>query len=379
MRLGLLCLALVFLVGCDDTDGGRVESGVVDDDAGPPGVDAGPSDMDAGPSDMDAGPADTDAGPGGDPFVAPADTWTGVEIAGASCGNGTPLHVAVNLHEGADRVFLYLQGGGACWDALTCFTLSSATHIEDTLDGPTVVAEATGLDGYLFSRSIGPFANATYVYVPYCTGDLHGGSNVATYGARDVHHVGGDNTELILARLRATVPSPSRVYVGGASAGGYGSTINFWRARAAWPGVRVDVLNDSGTTVEMDATRYAAAIASWNPQVPADCTDCLDSFTNWLPYYARTVTELHRFALLSFRRDNVIATYFGITQMQFETRYDALAAEMATTSYQRSFSLNGPQHVVLTDPTRTNGAGLSAAEWITRFVNDDPSWDSEGP
>ncbi len=36
---------------------------------------------------------------------------------------------------------------------------------------------------WLFDRGDGdnPFADASYVFVPYCTGDLHAGSRVAMY------------------------------------------------------------------------------------------------------------------------------------------------------------------------------------------------------
>ncbi|MGE0787656.1 MAG: pectin acetylesterase-family hydrolase [Sandaracinaceae bacterium] len=361
-----------------------------DADAGNPGTDGGGRDgatgLDAGmtgsDASVDAGMR-SDAGPGGDPFVAPADTWTVVEVDGTECGNGSVMPVAVNLHPGSDHVFIFLQGGGACWDNLTCFVLGSASHIQDTLTEATVLGEAARLDPFLANRNpaVGPFPDANFVYVPYCTGDLHAGTHVTDYGGgRTVHHVGAHNMDRILERMFATVSGASRVWVGGASAGGYGSILNFWRVRDRWPGVRVDVLDDSGTPVQMAMDRYNAAIASWEPELPAGCTDCAAmGFPAILPYYASSITSPHRLAILSYSRDNVISTFFGITLDQFEMRAEAMRQGMTTTSYQRAFITIGEGHVVLADPTLTAPGGLTAAEWTRRFASDDPLWDDEGP
>ena len=61
------------------------------------------------------------------------------------------------------------------------------------------------------ARATNPFRDASYVFVPYCTGDLHAGSNVATYdvlGPRTFAHVGRRNVEALLPRLRATWRRP---------------------------------------------------------------------------------------------------------------------------------------------------------------------------
>ena len=376
MRRAAILLSLL-LLACG---GGGANDGGAGLDAT---LDSG-SELDSSPGDA-GGDASADAGIPGEPFVAPDDTWTYVEIEGAVCGNGTPLGVAVSLRSSSDRVLLYLQGGGACWDAGTCFALRSASHLEDTLDEATVLSEATSLDPYLFNRdpSVGPFADANIVYVPYCTGDLHAGSNVHTYatatGPREVHHVGADNADLILARLSATVPAPSRVWLAGASAGGYGVTLNFWRARARWPGTRVDVLNDSGPTIDQVAARWTLAVAAWDIQLPPGCDTCSDGYSEILPHYARTISDEYRFGLLGYRQDGVIALYFGHLGPEVERRLDLLRAGTQGTTQQRTFFLDGTQHVVLTDPTRATSGGLRADAWVRQMVTDDPTWAEAGP
>lgn len=346
------------------------------------GSDAGAAPVDAGASDgavMDATAVDGGASA---PFTGPEGEWDYVPIDGAVCGNGSPLPVLVNRAPGADGtepVLLYLQGGGACWDANTCFVLRSATHVEDTLDEAALRAETPG-----FVRTDGnPWAAATWVYVPYCTGDVHAGRRVATYdtltGPREVHHVGADNLELILARLRATVPTPSRVWFAGTSAGAYGVTLDLWRVRARWPGTRVDVLADSGIMIDVAADRWPAWKASWDLSFPPDCADCADGFTHVLPHYAATITEPHRYALLAFDDDAVIRAFFGLAPGDVRAALVPVRAAMSASPHQRSYVIAGEEHVLAGDLGRTTSDGVVLGEWLLAFATDDPSWDDAGP
>lgn len=370
MRLG--CIVVLVLAGC----------------GGDPGTDGGAGPIDAG--SIDAGSTDGAARDGGGaidggaglPFTGPEGEWEYVPIEGARCGNGSPLPVLVNRAPGSDGtepVFLYLQGGGACWDAVTCFVTRTATHVEDTLDEAALRAETPGL-----SRTDGgPWASATWIYVPYCTGDVHAGRRVATYdtatGPREVHHVGADNLELLLARLHATVPSPSRIWFAGTSAGAYGVTLDFWRVRARWPGTRVDVLADSALMIDVGADRWETWKTSWDLSFPPDCADCADGFSRVLPHYAATIPEPHRYAALIFDDDAVIRSFFGFAPGEVRAAFAPVRAAMSASMYQRSFVLAGEGHVLAGDLTRTTSDGTTLGAWLVAFVTDDPSWDDAGP
>ena len=43
-----------------------------------------------------------------------------VELKDAVCADGTPMFVNITSRVGAHKLYIYLQGGGACWDAFTC-------------------------------------------------------------------------------------------------------------------------------------------------------------------------------------------------------------------------------------------------------------------
>src|SRR5512133_1207150 len=104
----------------------------------------------------------------------PKNQWTWVDLPGTECSDGSQTGIAVSP---GDR-----DGGGACWDAITCFTAGTAkpgpygrTQWESQRD--------RALPGSLLDRALpgNPFSNDTLVFVPYCTGDVHAGDAVQSY------------------------------------------------------------------------------------------------------------------------------------------------------------------------------------------------------
>src|SRR5689334_15039055 len=80
-----------------------------------------------GEATVDAG---VDAASSAAPIVAPNEQWTWVTIDGMKCGNGSATGVGVSLSDRSDDVVVLLNGGGACWDAQTCFVLHTASSID---------------------------------------------------------------------------------------------------------------------------------------------------------------------------------------------------------------------------------------------------------
>jgi len=271
-----LVLAPLFLAlpsgGCGSTPMSLDDAGVLIEDAS---LDAAPP-FDAPPRPPDAA-LPPDAAPRGDagpqaPFEVPRDReWHYVELPGAVCANGTPMGIALNLDPTSDRLVLFLQGGGACWNTATCVIIGSAAHLRDTLTESVVLSEARGAGGFTLDRddAENPYRDQNLVYVPYCTADVHVGDAETTYRTPRttmvVQHRGAANTEMILARLAATFPALDRLTMIGESAGGYGVAVNGFRGRLAFPGVRVDVLDDSGLIVDADPGQWAEMMASWRP------------------------------------------------------------------------------------------------------------------
>jgi hypothetical protein len=391
-------LAASVLSACDPGDDPGPDGGSQAD----PGIDAGVQ-VDAGTdAGIDAG-MDPDAGTGADAGIIPvygdaidagSETWTYVEFPEARCGNGTATGIAVNLTDRSPDVLIFLQGGGACWDYSTCFGIPGfipplASHIEETMDEGPVLAEAQAVP-FAFDRNqlANPFRDASFVYVPYCTGDIYGGDAVQTYTSgqtsKTVHHRGRANLEAFLSRLVPTFPGAQRVWLAGVSAGGYGATVNWELARAYFDGVRVDVLNDSGAPVDFDPSRFRAMKASWNLSIPADCPDCEDSIAALLPHYATRITSPSRYGFLSFREDTVISGSsfpFGFSGQDFATFGQGLdALRAAAGENQKTFYVEGRGHVLLSvNPSPQTADELTAIGWINQLVTDDAAWDHAGP
>ena len=77
----------------------------------------------------DAGTPDSgtpDAGPA-TPITAAATKWTWVDFPDSSCDDGTPTGIGVNPGTSSD-VLVFMNGGGACWDAQTCLVNNTSAH-----------------------------------------------------------------------------------------------------------------------------------------------------------------------------------------------------------------------------------------------------------
>ncbi|RKH17252.1 hypothetical protein D7X74_12965 [Corallococcus sp. CA047B] len=335
---------------------------------------------DAGAYDLPSIPYTVDAGP---PIDAPRETWTFVPVPEAHCANGSSTGMAVNLTDRSKRVLVFLAGGGACWEAAAC-ALGAATHITDTMGEAPVLAEARAPDlAVLFDRENprNPFRDASFVYVPYCTGDLHAGTRIQTYdwfGPKNVEHVGARNLDAYLRRLQPTFPDADRVWLTGISAGGYGATFNAWRVQKALPWARVDVLNDSGLVIDtLGDGRYGTMRASWGVEFPPGCSGCDTRLSAVLGASANLLTAPRRYGMLGYQQDGTISLYFGLDGPQVQAGLEA--ARAAAAPNVKTFYLPGNPHVLLAHPDAANGAGLTVRDWLQRFASDDPAWGHEGP
>jgi hypothetical protein len=149
-----------------------------------------------------------------------ARSFENIKIPGAKCGNGADYEVFVSkLND--DKLMVEFMGGGACWDRLSCFELPRTwirpipnIHIFSTLT-------SSGEDN--------PYSEHSMLYFPYCTGDVHIGNHVATYGGKTVYHNGKNNIILALKYLTEKkiidFKSFRDVTIWGASAGAIAALI----------------------------------------------------------------------------------------------------------------------------------------------------------
>jgi len=351
--------------------------------------------MDAGvPRSVDGGAEDLPTAPSenwGEPMETPEDTWTWVPFPETFCGDGSPTGIGVNLHPGASRLVIYLEGGGACWDYGNCFGIvTTSFHLGGYDEGSFTSLFAEVYKSLLFfdrDNEKNPTADAHYVFVPYCTGDVHSGDAVVEleglfpWEKETIHFKGHHNMKRYLTRLAPTFQDVDRVIMMGASAGGFGALLNWSAVKAAFPGKRLDVIDDSGPPIVFDGEMWAQWRDTWNIQLPDGCPECGESIGAALEFALASLLPGGRFALVSYNRDTIIATFLGLLPGTFKERLGDLCEILDGEDSAQYFVMSGLAHT----PT-IFVAGTAKAEddtplwqWLQAMQSDDEDWPSHKP
>ena len=201
-----------------------------------------------------------------------ANAWTKVEPGGhTTCARGTTYSFWVRPGT-VNRLLLYFEGGGGCWDAASC--APGSRFFNDTtgdFDNPTLRDGVFDLD-----NPDNPFKDYYMVFVPYCTGDVHMGNNVKTYQTEDgteltIHHKGFINSSTAVDWAYRHFGGPEQVFVAGCSAGSIGSIMFAPYVINQYPGSQVIQLGDSEAFVFDHPLDLQGGYAAH------------DNFPNWIP------------------------------------------------------------------------------------------------
>ncbi len=320
----------------------------------------------------------------GTPIQAPANTWTWIDFPDSVCDEGTPTGLGINPGSGKN-LLVFLNGGGACWDYTTCFQLNTSAH------GPFQKAQFDGVKGAVTGSILdrtanNPFKDFTLVFIPYCTGDVHSGDNVATYKDKQVHHQGRKNLKAFLSRLAATYPSPDKLVVSGSSAGGFGSALNYDLFRHYFPQKNGEsyLLDDSGPAMKDDAIPSflrAAWYASWGLSASLGqlCPACTDDMSAVVPIVSAKYPK-DRLSLLSYTQDQTIRGFFMLTAEAFQADlYDLAKTVLDPLPNLHYFFKTGTNHTFLGHPAGQTSQGVDLQVWLGQMVNEDPKWSSIKP
>lgn len=306
--------------------------------------------------------------PGGaGPITVPPSEWTWVEFPDSQCANGSSTGLGVNPGTDSD-VVIYLMGGGACWDAATCYLVKSAWNVDLGYGVGNFSGEAFRSIPLFDRRSTAnPFRDASFVYVPYCTGDLHVGTTEQRYvTTQTTKHVGAKNLDAFLNRLSPTFASSKRVFVIGTSAGGFGAQMNAWRFVAAFPSSEVHVLADSAALVSPEGTRFADWTKSWEPQQPPGCTDCGTTPAAWVSA-ARKSLGSRRLGLITAEEDGLLTSFMGKSAEAYRTETRALVDAHFRSSSSAAYVVPGTRHVFLNEWASLQQNGVSLGSWLQAF------------
>jgi hypothetical protein len=124
-----------------------------------------------------------------------------------------------------DDLVVFFDGGGACWDSFTCsFPVGNGIPNAPQLFVPQIIPgtiPATYAGVFDSSNAANPVRDWNFVYIPYCTGDAHLGSNSKQYSPVPggdprvtvpftIQHRGFDNFMVVLDFITKTFGNPRR-------------------------------------------------------------------------------------------------------------------------------------------------------------------------
>ena len=232
-----------------------------------------------------------------------------------------------------------------------------------------------------------PLADASFVFIPYCTGDVFSGDNVVElegllpWERETIYFHGYQNIQAYLARLAPTFQGVDQVVVSGSSAGGFGAGMVWSAVQEAFPDARVDVLDDSGPPISPADGLWERWVETWNMQFPADCVDCAAGIDGVLDYYRAVCFTRGRLALMSYHDDLVISSFFQLEPSLFAEQLDTLMDTLDTEPNAQYFVVDGISHTLLIAGYQLTESpdGLPLWRWVEQMVDGDPDWSSVRP
>jgi hypothetical protein len=179
--------------------------------------------------------------------------WAKADVEGCVCSNGSPLPIFERVAD-PSKVVLYFEGGGACFNAATCDPNGNPVYSVDR--SYLAPRNLESLGGYFDTTNPeNPLADHSFVYVPYCTGDVHVGDTTTDYGNGIViEHRGHANAVKALDYLAARYPEAEQLLVTGESAGSVPTPVVAAMASDLLPDTEIVTFGDSsGAYPDVDA------------------------------------------------------------------------------------------------------------------------------
>jgi hypothetical protein len=271
-----------------------------------------------------------------------------------TCVTGAPYSFYVRKGT-VNKVMLFMQGGGACWDDATCL-------LPIYIDVPSAPGNSGILDS---SNPANPFKDWYVVFAPYCSGDTFLGDATQDYGFGPLQFKGAVNMKAVRDWITTNVTAPEFFFVSGCSAGAVGVPLHGgFIARAYQDNPEVDgaMVTDSFQAIIPDGF---AGIKTWN--VIANIPDWLPTVKSLKEPYpgdimrrgvkeALSLPEFARFqaANFNFAEDGVQGLFYGfmggdgaqIGQLISEATHDLAASR---PDNYRFYSAPGDTHCVFED------------------------------
>lgn len=299
------------------------------------------------------------------------DAWTQIAVSGATCARGTPYSFFVRPGD-PSKLAVGFQGGGACWNATTC-SVDDGTF-DDTISEDELVSYGGVFD---LDNPANPLADWSFVFIPYCTADVHSGDATIEYtDDLTIEHSGVENARAVLDWTYANFESVAQLFITGSSAGAYGAIYHAPSLIMQYPDAQTFVFGDAGLGV-LPAEWEGTAI--WNsldnvPENEAYSDVGLITFNNDLYAAGAALFPGVLFAEYSSARDGVQVGFYGLMGAdpdEWVTRAPEVLDELDPLPNFSSYLAWGSTHTILATPLfytmQTNGVRF--LDWFTAQLN----------
>ena len=315
--------------------------------------------------------------------------WNEVRPGGETgCARGGDFSFFVSPGN-SDKVVIDFIGGGACWNSRTC--AKDTATFSDNVDHLKRRYENGDLEGvYRRDRPDNPFKDYNHVVIPYCTGDIHWGSNEVAYTKDDgesfvIKHKGAINAKTVLSWVADNITNPNKVVVTGCSAGAYGSIYWTPEVRRLFPNADFKQFGDSGIGIITESFFHESfpkwnaieAAPRWIPELNPDEVDWStlgihDLYTKIGHYYPNISLSQYTSAF-----DDNQTFYFeimgGAPENWSPNMFDSLNVIEQSLASFRSFVAPGVEHCILPydELYSVQSSGVAFTSWIKGYLEGD--------
>jgi Pectinacetylesterase len=309
--------------------------------------------------------------------------WSWIDFPDTHCRDGSSTGLALNMSTSSPNVMVFLDQGGACFNADTCAFNLSAFGASDFVPQGQGIFNRTDPDN--------PMRDWSFVFIPYCSGDVHAGNrsdgSVESVGPQQF--LGYSNLDAFLSRIVPTFASARQVLFAGSSAGGFGVLLNADHVARWFAPVPVTVLSDSGPPMPNSVAEPCLEQAwhdTWGFDRGAmldcgvDCPSTSDYMIDFVLHFGWRYPS-YRGGLISSSQDATVSLFFGfggngcaggtLAPADFQAGLLAVRGQIqAQGTPFGTYYIPGTQHIWLMSDSgfATTVDGVALKQWLADLL-----------